>query len=115
MLRRRCAPPRAFRNHPAPRRDRPGVEKLESRTLLSASPAAAAPLGRVAHPAVSLASLTNPTQPPFTPAAIRAAYGFDRIELPGKHGGPVAGDGSGQTIAIVDAFNDPNITGDLAT
>jgi subtilase family serine protease len=45
----------------------------------------------------------------YTPARIRHAYNFDSITL----GGTVTGDGSGQTIAIVDAFDDPNIANDL--
>jgi PKD repeat protein len=40
----------------------------------------------------------------LTPADLASAYGYD----------PSAG-GSGQTIAIVDAYDDPNIEGDLAT
>lgn len=39
----------------------------------------------------------------YTPAQIRHAYGFDQI----------TGDGTGQTIAIVNAFDDPNIESDL--
>jgi subtilase family serine protease len=42
---------------------------------------------------------------PYTPLQIRHAYGFDQL------GGL---DGSGQTIAIVDAGGDPSIRGDLA-
>jgi hypothetical protein len=45
-----------------------------------------------------------------TPAQIRHAYGFDRISF---NGGTVAGDGSGTTIAIVDAYDDPTIASDL--
>jgi hypothetical protein len=41
----------------------------------------------------------------FTPADIRSAYGFDRTGL----------DGSGQTIAIIDAYHNPSISHDLAT
>jgi subtilase family serine protease len=44
----------------------------------------------------------------FTPAQIRHAYGFDQVMF-----GSVKGDGSGQTIAIVDAFDDPRIASDL--
>jgi subtilase family serine protease len=46
----------------------------------------------------------------YTPAQISQAYGFDQILLTGN----VKGNGSGQTIAIVDAYNDPNIASDLA-
>jgi hypothetical protein len=40
----------------------------------------------------------------FTPQQIRAAYGFDRITF-----GSISGDGAGQTIAIVDAYDDPGL------
>jgi hypothetical protein len=39
----------------------------------------------------------------YNPAQIAHAYGFDQINF-----GGVTGDGTGQTIAIVDAFNNPN-------
>jgi hypothetical protein len=45
----------------------------------------------------------------FTPSQIRHAYSFDQIRL-----GSVQGDGSGQTIAIVDAYDNPNIAQDLS-
>ena len=51
----------------------------------------------------------------FTPAQIRHAYGFDQITFSGASGQTIQGDGSGQTIAIVDAYNDPNIASDLQT
>jgi hypothetical protein len=50
----------------------------------------------------------------FTPIQIRHAYGFDRVGFEDATHGLVAGDGSGQTIAIVDAYDDPNIASDLA-
>ncbi|HEV3145079.1 MAG TPA: S53 family peptidase [Gemmataceae bacterium] len=46
----------------------------------------------------------------YTPAQIRHAYGFDQITF---NNGTVAGDGRGTTIAIVDAYDDPNIANDL--
>src|SRR5262249_54295206 len=39
----------------------------------------------------------------YTPGEIRPAYGLNQV----------SGDGSGQTIAIIDAYNDPNIVADL--
>jgi hypothetical protein len=48
----------------------------------------------------------------FTPIQIRHAYGFDQISFSAS-GQMIAGDGAGQTIAIVDAFDDPNIASDL--
>jgi subtilase family serine protease len=48
----------------------------------------------------------------LTPAQVRHAYGFDQITF---NNGSIVGDGSGQTIAIVDAYNDPYIFNDLDT
>jgi hypothetical protein len=61
-------------------------------------------------------AVTNPTPPAgaYTPSQIRQAYGFDQIMFP-VNGSSIVGDGSGQTIAIVDAYNDPNIRKDLDT
>src|SRR5262249_7431319 len=46
----------------------------------------------------------------YTPGQVRQAYGFDRITFAD---GTVRGDGSGQTIAIVTAYDHPNIAADL--
>jgi subtilase family serine protease len=46
----------------------------------------------------------------FTPAQIRHAYGFDQLSFAN---GKVAADGSGQTIAIIEAYHDPKIASDL--
>jgi subtilase family serine protease len=53
---------------------------------------------------------TAPATAPYSPAQIRQAYGFNNITF---NNGTVAGDGRGQTIAIIDAYDDPNIAGDL--
>ncbi len=105
---RRSVPPR--------RRARPAVEELEVRNLLSA-----AAHGPVAHPnllaapvaaplANVLGAATDRSHPdqttaaaPYTPAQVRAAYGFNFLSRAG----------AGQTIAIVDAYDDPNIAGDV--
>jgi hypothetical protein len=42
---------------------------------------------------------------PTTLAQIKHWYGFDQVKF---NNGTVAGDGSGETIAIVDAYDDPN-------
>jgi subtilase family serine protease len=47
----------------------------------------------------------------YTPAQILHAYGTDQISF---NQGTVKGDGSGQTIAIIDAYFDPTIQSDLA-
>src|SRR6202041_323481 len=44
---------------------------------------------------------------PINPAQMRAAYGVNQIMF-----GNTAGTGAGQTIAIVDAYNDPKIIAD---
>ena len=59
-----------------------------------------------AHPL----TVGTPAAAPFTPAQIRHAYGIDQINF-----GSITGDGSGQTIAIVDAYNAPRINSDLTT
>src|SRR5947209_620221 len=82
---------------------RPCVELLERRDLPT-----------LLAPAVLLSDFNTPpaftpTPAGLTPAQVRHAYGFDQISLPGG----VAGDGSGTTIAIVDAFDDPTAASDL--
>lgn len=60
------------------------LERLEARDLPSAAPLAS---------------------PPYTPAQVRHAYGFDQVNA----------DGAGQTIAIIDAYYDPTIKNDLSS
>ena len=85
-------------------------ESLESRALLSASTL-------TTLVAQSLASVvpevTNTVPYGYTPAQIRHAYGFDQVNFT-TSSGTVQGTGAGQTIAIVDAYNDPNIVADLS-
>jgi subtilase family serine protease len=76
------------------------LEELETRALPSASSLSAA----VAHPGLQATPLAAAGIASYTPAQIRHAYGFDQVPY----------DGSGQTIAIVDAYDDPNIASDLA-
>jgi hypothetical protein len=94
----------------SPRPARPRVvlrlEELEPRSLLSAGPLAgwaAVPLSQAPLPVA--APTAGSGYFAFTPAQIRHAYGFDQLPL----------DGAGQTIAIVDAYDDPNIAWDLQT
>jgi hypothetical protein len=63
-----------------------------------------------AAPARPVPAVTNPTPVGFTPSQIRQAYGFSQVTF---SAGTVAGNGTGQTIAIVDACHDPNITADV--
>jgi hypothetical protein len=83
---------------------RPLCEALETREL----PAVFLPTYLAArHPgrAAPLAT-TGPTG--YAPAQVRHAYGFDQVWFNGT-----PGDGRGQTIAIVDAYDDPAIASDL--
>lgn len=83
-------------------------ERLEDRLTLSATIASLDSSG--------LATLSAMKKPKgashpvgLTPTQVRTAYSFNGINF-----GGIAGDGTGQTIAIVDAKSDPTIVSDLA-
>src|SRR6478609_4485074 len=61
------------------------LEGLETRTLLSA----------------------------YNPMNVRSAYGFDRVNFTDSEGNVVQGDGTGQTVAIVDAYDAPTLFSDV--
>ncbi|MGO9114213.1 MAG: autotransporter-associated beta strand repeat-containing protein [Thermoguttaceae bacterium] len=114
-----------------------GFEPLEDRRLLSVVPAL--PVNARSYPTFKVHSLTTSdsygtTSPVgLIPNQVRGAYGLGTYSagsgslnngnyIPGslQNGisfnslaGLVNGDGSGQTIAIVDAYDDPNALGDL--
>lgn len=73
------------------------IEALEPRQLLSSAPAVVTPP-------------FDPTMDGFTPAQIRHAYGFDQLTF---GNGTIPADGRGQTIALVDAQDDPTVMSDL--
>jgi len=50
----------------------------------------------------------------LTPAQVTAAYGLNAIAFT-TSSGTVTGNGSGETIALIEAYNDPTITSDLHT
>lgn len=94
---RKSKPPRA--------RLRLDLEILECRIV----PAVAHPDYLVlSHDGLTPFATSGPTG--MTPTQIRHAYAFDQIFF---QNGTVVGDGSGQTIAIVDAYDDPRIANDL--
>ncbi len=67
--------------------------------------------GQTVRPLFQVGVLVSDPTPPsgaYTPAEITSAYGFSAVTF-----GSVKGDGTGQTIAIVDAYDDPNIQSDL--
>ncbi len=84
-----------------------GLQTLEDRRLMSAA------VGPVFQPSVTLtpAAVSN-TVYGYTPTQIRAGYGLSGLTF---NGGTTAATGAGETIAIIDAYNDPNIAADLAT
>ncbi len=76
------------------------LEPLESRWLLSATLPAVPSANFIPN---YVASLSSTGASGYSPTQIRAAYGFNSVPL----------DGAGTTIAIVDAYDNPNIAGDL--
>jgi hypothetical protein len=98
------------------------IEALESRSLLSAIPPL--PLGWHAAPTSRVHWIANPTAggssspSGLSPSQVRGSYGLGIYNGGALSGGVtfkngVAGDGTGQTIAIVDAYDDPNAASDL--
>jgi hypothetical protein len=49
----------------------------------------------------------------YTVAQLTGAYGLDAITFRSPTGQQVLGDGSGETIALIEAYNDPNVAADL--
>jgi len=85
------------------------VQGLECRTLFSAA------ANIIISPNIALESASSPatvSTTGYTPTQIRNAYGFSSVDF-SSGSSTVAGLGQGQTIAIVDAYNDPNIASDL--
>src|SRR5579884_3752203 len=96
---------------------RPSLEALEDRLLPSIDLLAFFP--GIAVPGAELTSSSGvtpngfPGQPAgLSPQQVSQAYGFNQITF---NNGTIVGNGSGQTIAIVDAYNQPNIARDLQT
>lgn len=89
--------------------ERSSLETLESRRLLSGTATLHSDLTYYRNYSAQAAASTSTVQG-YSPAQIAHAYGFDQINF---SSGAVAGNGAGQTIAIIDAYNDPNIVADL--
>jgi subtilase family serine protease len=49
----------------------------------------------------------------YTPAEITGAYGLNAITFTSSHGAGVQGNGSGETIALIEEYHDPYIKADL--
>src|SRR5262245_46471734 len=88
----------------------PACDPMDDRLLLSAD-ASASLAAITATPGLDVLSATSTSPSGYSPAEIRAAYGIDGITF---SNGTISGDGAGQTIAIIDAYSDPNIASDLA-
>jgi subtilase family serine protease len=86
------------------------LEMLEGRTLLSAA-AVGVPEVMLAKASAHADGTATAPASALTPAQIQSAYGVSRISLPNV----ATANGAGQTIAIVDAYNDPNALSDLDT
>jgi subtilase family serine protease len=85
-----------------------GFEQLENRLPLSAAHASLAPAS--SHHLDPVKKSVGSAYPiGLTPGATRSYYGFDQVSF-----GGAPADGSGQTIAIVTAYNNPNVVNDLA-
>ncbi len=124
----------------ATRRARAGalmsVEALEGRQHFTAAPVVAAPVTALRSTPVrvttrvprgvpivlgvktskaspSVTGFATPLTSATTPAQMRAAYGLGLFGASPITFNGIQGDGTGQTIAIIDAFNDPNAYGDL--
>ena len=109
-----CRPISSRRSPPVSRPKRTRLElvceALESRQLLSTTASSTPDLNQITAQtdlAVLPQVLSGPTG--YTPQQIQNAYGVNQI----KFSNGVVGNGAGQTIAIVDAYNDPNIQADL--
>ena len=86
-----------------------GFETMEVRQMLSGSPlgfAASTILRTHAGNGAAAMATSGPTG--YSPAQIRTAYSFDSVSFAGA-----AADGTGTTIAIVDAYDNPNVANDL--
>ncbi|WP_165232543.1 choice-of-anchor Q domain-containing protein [Aquisphaera insulae] len=86
---------------------RPVLEALEPKLVLSSGSSFQAVPGAVPvmvmGPAGKPIPLFSTSPTGYTPQQIRAAYGMDTVSFAG-----IKGDGAGQTIAIIDAYDNPS-------
>ena len=99
------------RHKPMVRRRRsPGLDRLEERCLLSTLATTSPASSIVEQPSIQVGNIVPSVTPAvpsafYVPAQIRQAYGLTQVTQMGQ----------GMTIAIVDAFSQPNIVSDLST
>src|SRR6187200_3797566 len=79
-----------------------GLEPLESRELMAAdlSPLLSSPLFHPTLHEISPVATPTPVGSGYSAQQIRHAYGIDQVMF-----GSIQGDGTGQTIAIIDAYH----------
>jgi hypothetical protein len=115
---RSIVPARQTQSGTRPAVARPQLEELEPRLTpssdLLSNPALSNPAPNIqVVPSASVTPAGLPGQPlGFSPQQISQAYGFNQISF---NNGTVKGNGSGQTIAIVDPYSQPDIVNDLKT
>jgi len=80
-----------------------------------AAACAAATAGHAACMALVRTNVKAHLQPAAHPDAIPSGFGYGPSNLQSAYVLPSSTAGSGQTVAVVDAFNDPNAASDLAT
>ena len=85
-------------------------ESLETRRLLSTGTTVPDLSQITAQPSIEMTPMAGSGTSALPPQQVQSAYGINKISLSGG----IAGNGAGQTIAIVEAYNDPNIAADLA-
>ena len=87
-----------------------GFEAMEVRQVLSSCPLGyAVPTLIRSHAADAAVPMATSGPTGYSPAQVRHAYGFDSVAF-----GSTAANGAGTTIAIVDAYDNPNIANDLS-
>lgn len=88
------------------------LERLEPRLLLSAALADSAVSPALTYPTMLLQGISpdagSPPGAAMTPTQMRNAYGFNQVFF-----GTVQGSGKGETVAIVDAYDDTHALDDL--
>src|SRR3954468_14414916 len=82
-------------------------EALETRQLLSITTSKVALSQLTAQPNVQVLPFVANGPTGLSPQQLTSAYGVNQITF---SGGKIAGNGAGQTIAIVTAYHDPNIS-----
>src|SRR5690242_10203503 len=96
---RRRSPSVQQSNQSKQKKRKPQLELLETRDV----PTVFSPTHVLTSAAGTVTPLATAGPTGYSPTQIRHAYGFDQIGLPGG----ATADGTGTTIAIVDAYDDP--------